>query len=384
MKYFCLVIVSIFILSSDVMATDGLNYDIRHDYISPRALGMGDAFIAMADDYNTLFYNPAGLHRLKKNQLSAKLMLGATPEINNFMNDVKSANGQSDDQKPIAFSNLVQNNFGKDYWVRPSAGAVWAGHDWGVAFIPVDLSVDLSVHQTLGASLNIEAYQDSTIAFGLAKGFGPGEQFSMGITPKIVYRGYVGKAVQASELAISSDILNKADSAEGMTVDADLGLLWVPPPPSSGLFHFTNWARPSFGAVLRNAADYGFKKNYHFIDANSGEPPKLDRRLDLGMKLQTDHFWIFQPQFEIDERDIGHKYFTFLKGLHVGTELLWDVAWWLKGGYSIGVSEGYLSLGASAQLSWFRAELATWGEEIGTSGAHKQNRRWILQASLNF
>jgi hypothetical protein len=33
-------------------------------YLSGRALGMGNAFVALSDDYNALYYNPAGLARL--------------------------------------------------------------------------------------------------------------------------------------------------------------------------------------------------------------------------------------------------------------------------------------------------------------------------------
>ena len=33
-------------------------------YLSGRALGMGDAFVALSDDYNAIYYNPAGLARL--------------------------------------------------------------------------------------------------------------------------------------------------------------------------------------------------------------------------------------------------------------------------------------------------------------------------------
>jgi len=33
-------------------------------YLSPRALGMGDAFVALSDDYSGTYYNPAGLARL--------------------------------------------------------------------------------------------------------------------------------------------------------------------------------------------------------------------------------------------------------------------------------------------------------------------------------
>ncbi len=39
--------------------------DHRWTHFGPRPLAMGNAFIAVVDDYNALFYNPAGLARLK-------------------------------------------------------------------------------------------------------------------------------------------------------------------------------------------------------------------------------------------------------------------------------------------------------------------------------
>ena len=39
--------------------------------VGARAPGMADAFVAVADDANALFYNPAGLGQLKDGQLYA-------------------------------------------------------------------------------------------------------------------------------------------------------------------------------------------------------------------------------------------------------------------------------------------------------------------------
>ncbi len=377
-KFTPLLFLSLTICDVSFAQTDvNLNNAIRHDYVSPRALGMGDAFTAVADDHNVLFYNPAGLAFLKEGNMNLKLQAGATPEIATFSRDIQSATGKtSEAEKVTATTDVITRNYGKDFWFRPTVGGIWVRPLWGVAFIPLDSSLDLSVHQQTGPTLNVEVYQDSTLAYGTARTFFK-KSLAVGITAKAVHRGYVGKAVPATELVINSEYFSKKDAKEGLTVDADVGAMYRPR-------FFPNWVKPTWSVVVRNVADYGFKKNFHLIDANSGEPPKLDRRVDVGSDWATDPFWVFTPHFTLDVRDIGHRRFTLLKGVHVGAELLWDVAWWLKGGYRIGFSQGYLTAGVSAQFSWFRLDVATFGEELGTSGAKKENRRYILAASLDF
>ncbi|MCB0343255.1 MAG: hypothetical protein KDD59_13500, partial [Bdellovibrionales bacterium] len=50
-------------------AADVLDFSIHQEYTSTRALGMGNAFSAVAEDYNALFYNPAALARRKDGNL---------------------------------------------------------------------------------------------------------------------------------------------------------------------------------------------------------------------------------------------------------------------------------------------------------------------------
>lgn len=374
-------------LTTQVQARErlALNNNIHQNYISPRAMGMGNAFTAMADDYNVLYYNPGGLAFLKKGDLNIKLEASGTPGMMSFYNDLNTAKNKPEPENIPAITAVFEQYYGSEYNFRPVLGGtrVWPGS--GLGIIPMDLSLDLGIHRNLGPTLSVEGYQDSTIAYG--KGTlidydkadnGDLGEFGVGVTGKLVYREYVGKALPAPEFAINPEYFSAKDADEGMATDIDVGLLWEL--PSKEYVYF----QPYLSAVVRNVIDYGFKTNMHLVDANTGEPPKLGRRLDLGSRLQGKKFWNLIPSFNLDIKDIGHDYWTWMKGLHVGAEVLWDISWWLRGGYRIGLNQGYFTAGVSFTFVWFQMDIATWGEEMGTTNALKQNRRWALSLSLDF
>ena len=49
-------------------------------YLSGRALGMGDAFVALSDDYSGIYYNPAGLARLNTPEKNWKFSVNDVKE----------------------------------------------------------------------------------------------------------------------------------------------------------------------------------------------------------------------------------------------------------------------------------------------------------------
>jgi hypothetical protein len=86
----------------------------------------------------------------------------------------------------------------------------------------------------------------------------------------------------------------------------------------------------------------------------------------------------------IDMQDMGSRNASMKKCLHIGAELLWKTASWLKGAYRVGMGQGYLSMGATANLWIFNLDLATYSEEIGTADAPRESRRWMAKLSLDF
>lgn len=371
--------------SADAQTAGPRNLRIHQHYQSVRAIGMGGAYTAVADDYATLFYNPAGLARLEEGQVNMSLGGYASRDLPEFYTDISDA-GKSNDETQ-AYVDLLNKNFGKTYNMRFSLlQAVWVRPKWGIALLPVDLNVDLSIHQLAAAALNVTATQDTTFAYGRGwnlKWFGPKHPMSMGVTGKVIYRGYLNKTMLASDLAADDDILNMDDGSvqEGMTVDADFGLLYSPRISAKSYWRF---AKPTVGVVVRNVADYGFTSNFHVLNKNSTEAPKIGRRVDLGTKFDLPTWWIFKPRIAADLRDIGHEYFTFKKGSHVGAEFLWKIRSWWQGGWRVGLNQGYLTGGFTGTAGFFTLDLVTYADDIGPSNAPKQIRSYGLRASLDF
>jgi len=364
---------------------EALDFTIHQHYVHTRALGMGNAFTAVADDYAAMFYNPAGLARLRQWQMNFELRGMIDKDVVGLQKDIDEASKSNDANQINA---LLSEKFGQHYSSRvPTVGAFWVWPRWGLAFIPVDLNLELEVHQTVGPSAQVVANQDSTLAASYARNtkWFKGYQTSWGVTTKAIYRGHYNRSLSAVELALDSDVINLKDADEGFTADADLGFL-ITPDTKSGFWSSApfRFAKPTFGATVRNVFDYGFSTNFNLYHKESGEPPRLQRRLDLGTSFELPDWWVFRSRFAFDVRDIGHTQWTFMKGLHAGVEFNWKLFGWWQGGWRAGLNQGYVTAGFTGKLGVFQLDLATYGEEVGSSETRKENRRYMAKFSLDF
>ena len=371
---------------------DTVSTTIHHLYQSPRALGMGDAFTAVADDYTAIFYNPAGLARREDGQVNLSLSLAGTPGAKDFYDDYKKIedSSQTDSQKQTASLNLIQQHYGDVYSVRVTPmEAEWVRPKWGVAFIPADVTVEAAMHQQVGPTMNTTAYVDSTLAVSYADDlhwFDYG-RFSMGITGKFVNRGFYSKGISAADLAASSQIIKREDLLEGYTVDADIGMLWTPELPDEGFWSMMRLARPTFGLTVHNIAESGFGQSLKLINKDvtqNGVPEKLYRVVDVGTKWEYPTAWIFGGRGVLDVRDIGHPEFTWRRGLHAGLEFDWTVRNWWKGHYSGGFSEGFWTAGVSAELGIFNLNLVSYADDVGTINTPIESRVYAARLNLDF
>ncbi len=384
---------SLFLLfAAPVLAeTDpSVSFTIHHSYQSARALGMGDAFVGVANDYTALFYNPAGLARRDDGELNLSLDAATSASFLNFTKDIQNAqkSGTTDTDKQQAILDVLDKYSGKTFSLRTApASAVLVRPNWGIGFIPADVSVETTVHKQVGPSVNATVYGDSTLAYGYGKDLPwfDHARFSMGMTGKFTNRVYASKALSAIELATNSNLVKKEDLAEGYSLDADIGALLTPEFPDEGIWSVVRLARPTFGMVVRNVGETGFGKSLKLVNKESTEAPiKNYRVVDVGTRWEYPSAWIFGGRGVLDVRDIGHPLFNWRKGIHAGFEFDWTMASWWKGQYRFGYSEGYFTGGLSALLGIFNLDAVTYAEDVGTYDHPLESRVYMLRLSLNF
>jgi hypothetical protein len=390
MRLWIILTIVMFFCSSAYSADSvkSIDFTIHQEYVSTRALGMGNAFTAAVDDFSAIFYNPANLAWREDGHLRMFARASASPSSDKLFKEIGDIGKLPEQQQTAAYVDLITRNYGNHFNYRvPTAGFVWARPGWGLAFIPLDASMDIGIHRQIGPMLNVNLYQDSTLALSYAsksKLLGKLTQFSWGTTLKAVHRIHAGQAISAGQLAMGSKVYSTDLANEGLTFDLDIGTSWKPTVPTAGFFKFLKYMQPTFAIVGRNLVDYGFKKNFHLIDPGSGEPPRLVRRFDFGSKWDLPKFWVFDPHFSVDIRDVGHPNWTLKKGSHAGFEFYWKMFNWWKGHWAAGLNQGYWTAGFGARMAFFQLDLATSGEEVGTASAPRENRRFMAELALDF
>lgn len=378
-RYVILVFAVTYFFVRSSFAGVALYNGVHQQFQSTRAMGMGNAFIADADDENAMFYNPAGMQQLSEAQMNFFLKLGADPDIKKFADDIDKAGKDSN-----AITDTIQKNYGQHFSARaPSLGFIWARPKWSFAFIPMDVSIDAALHREIGPAINLYVIQDTTAAYArtwnvkqVTKG-----KLDLGFTAKAIYRGQLDKIVDIASIQ-NDKILEAEDSNEGLTVDFDFGAMWKAPEATSG---FWSYAKPTLGAVVRNVLDYGYISSFGlYAKDKKGDPEKLHRVLDLGSSFKLPNWWVWSSTLNFDVRDILHPNWTINKGIHLGLESNWEMASWWKGGWRLGLNQMYWTAGFTGQLGVFRMDLSSFGREVGTRSHKKEDRVYMLTMALDF
>lgn len=371
------------LVSSSVFAAEGTFSNIHQQYQSIRAAGMGGAFSAVANDYTAMFYNPAAFARFTEGQMQlAPVDLTLTPSFIDFYNDITKIQGSGASQF-TNIANTLNRYYGNQYQVRMKLIEMfWARPNWGIGFIPADVTMDFAIQNQGLPALDIRLYADTTFGYSYAKNF-VNESLgllSWGVTTKAILREYASKELNAIDLATSSSSVSSSDLMDGMTADVDLGLLYNPYFPEGTFGDIMRKARPTFSLVGRNLLDGGFGTRVLKISkTQAGTPEKLFRVFDVGARFEIPKFWIFGGRFAIDERDINHPLFNWKKGTHLGFEFDWTMSSWWKGQWRAGYGQGFFSAGFSALFSVFRLDLATFAEDVGSYDNPKENRMYQIK-----
>lgn len=373
----------------------GLSFPIAFEYPyiykDPRIMGMGGAFTAVGGNTSSLFYNPAGLGKIKKDAGFKVDLIGFTGSISedacNFLQDFQDAldvgdrdgDGDDTDDQLKAVNEVLRKYRGKTLHYSlntfPNVAKRFNRFSFGIGALR-STRFDAIPHQGFGNTGILSV--DADIMYGGIGGFAYsflGNKLSVGIGIKYFHRERVFKDFTARELIENENNLENYIEDEvrksGSAISGDIGVIYTIPSLVYGI-------DTSLGISYMNIGVLDF-----------GDAGKIPSTLNVGVALTKERKSRFLNKltFAFDIVDITKNYEEdedWGKRLRAGFELnVWN------GKRSdfilrLGSYQGYLTAGAELRFAVIRAVFTTYAEEIGAYSGQDDNRRYMFSLYITW
>lgn len=334
-------------------------------YQGIRPLGMGGAFTAVADDENAMFYNPAGLNRIKgygRFELLNPTVEVSTKTIEFFQDLQDVADAQTDSEQATLATDFLDRWLGEHVHMRGAVFPNLTVHNFGIGVLGQGV-FDGEVHNPAGSNaLRVRAGYDVAGLVSGAMGFSPaGSALRVGLTGKFIRRELLDQSYTVNDLVQQDGIDLDRDSVDGSGFGLDLGVMLGLPLP----------LKPSVGVTVQNMGD-----------VDLGDAGELPQQINMGVALQPS-LPFGTLTLAADLVDITTELGTdsdMGKRLHTGAELKFPAVFSVRAG----LNQGYLTAGATIDLRILKLAYAYAIEEVGAFAGQTADRRHVAQLSLGF
>lgn len=328
--------------------------EIFENYTSVRGAGMGNAYTAAVDDRESLFYNPAGLDKIRGLHLTVldlKLGTDASDVYTVYQNTV------GDD-----YADQIRQFYGRQIWIGLSDSLSFTMRDFGfAAFNTANLS--MSLNNPAYPNLNVNITNDFGFVTGFAASLLPKDILRFGLVGKRVTRFGARFPMGISTLAtLSNDELRNMVNNFGTGYGLDGGLLLEFPTPS----------RPTFSFVWQDIGQTSFA-----LTGGTRAPPPMDNNVIAGFGMTVDATVLkIRPAFEyrhinLVEEPIGKK-------LHLGVEFQFPVL-----SLRAGANQGYYTIGAGLDFDYLKIHAASYGVELQSYPGQREDRRYMVEVTID-
>lgn len=355
-------------------------------YKSPRAMGMGGAYIAIGGRTDAVFYNPAALSNMPKKNWEVNL-LGLSGEagknVLDFTKDLSDALDTSDvdgdgdrgDDQLRAVNNVLAKYRGKNLHLDI---ADWSSigrnqGSWALALGGIGrLRLDAMTHQGFGSDglleINADAIGGGVIGFSI--GLGKGLYGGFGI--KALHRESLVHKFTAREIVEKQDTLGDYITDElrksGDAIGFDVGFLYK--------FAQDSWLRPSAGLSIMNIGDLKF-----------GDAGKIPMTVNAGIAINPKIPVFDSLTLGLDYVDILNNYKEdkdIPKRLRLGGELYLIDRKLMSFGLRAGLYQGYPTFGVDLRLLIFAVSYTTYAEEVGAYAGQDSDRRHLVMLNIGW
>jgi hypothetical protein len=357
-------------------ATTGVAKDTKWTHYGLRPLAMGNAYVAVADDYNALFYNPAGMARLKEwtgEFLNPGLELSKNTVT--FANDLSKFAGGSNAEGTKGVLELLEGQTGKNQHLalQWTPHLIFPGFGFGLG---LDFNTTLAIHREISADLDVGPRV--IVPFSLATNFFE-DRLSVGTTVKLVARGGVDREFSIQDIeAFSKKDETKTDAEKatekkiddyvegGVGAGVDVGLLFTPEPTME----------PTLGISITDVGGTPYKQQ-DVGGTALGAPDVRLPAVNTGLSLKP---WKSGDMYLLGAVDVHaiNQPYSYSKKVNYGME--WGFMEWIK--FDVGLHQGYLTGGFQFDVPLLTIRAVTYSEELGETAGQNEDRRYALQLKL--
>lgn len=342
-------------------------------YLSGRALGMGEAFVALSDDYSALYYNPAGLARLNT-PLDAGMAIkfdvgdlfgiagdaaniaGEHSESFTSLDGMASDNTLVDDimlfdRRPIGFGTLPEMHFAArstDPDLPIGIGASWFMGSRGRFMLDKGIYVP-----------SAQASVRTDLVFKIAGAIEPLPGLSVGLSPTLATFSTMEQSLSLQEYQTAGDTLTaKIQREQERIYKPGFGLGFT-----GGVLYDLVPTELRVGAVIYNL--------YLTMDGQA-VPASYSVGLAYLPAYLRKQGMLRYVNLAVDIQDLAAEK-PFLGKLNMGAEMNLSLAQ-IRGGFK----GGYPCYGLVLNLLMVQLEFTSWAEEAGLYVGQLEDRHYLM------
>jgi hypothetical protein len=400
-------VVAIFVSAISAIVVPQALSEVPEGYLTPRPMGMGGAFTAVANDESAFWTNPAGIARARKARSRAGVHILKFPNVTVGLNSAsKSFYSALKGTTSSGVADVIANSDfseAKPFYARAAAFPVVlfeAGQNQPMGFgIFENSTMRVYIDKDIPTDARVSAISDVGTSVGYAyTNFA--NRLNIGFNLRPTYRYAYEDSVPSSELKSKTALYKRIrkDSNRGTGIGADIGMM----------FTLADFWFPTVGVAVRNLptgckADYlnPFTEERQKIcgtvySGSNGNPEALsvidpmDTR--IGMSISPRIAKDFGIRFTADVQNIylgtGSSYYglpgiDFAKMIHGGVELFSGNPLERSAvALQVGANQGFVTWGFSLNAAIGSLEFASYAADVSNTVKRVEDRRYLASLSL--
>ncbi|HPI93883.1 MAG TPA: conjugal transfer protein TraF [Deltaproteobacteria bacterium] len=328
-------------------------------YKGMRPMGMGGAFVAVSNDVNALFYNPAGLADIGSIRASIfPLEMEISENSYTMYKDAADVDFDSEEETAEFLRDHIGDLAHFNLALVPSYSMPrFAFCAFGTA------RMDLEAHDRQYPKLGVQGISDVGLGAGYAHPL-MDDSLLVGASLKYVFRQSISEVYTVTDIA-DSDFDDRMDDdlKDGQGILLDLGVIYK--------LNVLGLADTRIGLSANN-----------LIGSKLGDAEDLDDHVDIGVAQDID-LKVTRLTLALDYVDLFSQLGDdddLAKRIRMGAEL--ELLKFLE--VRAGIYQGYLTAGLGLDGRIVRLDLVTYAEEIGTYAGQRADRRYAVRFAMGF